>query len=298
MLRELLRAKEIQLAGAVRSTRVISPRYGFLRGALEQWRRSGLAYTAYLGCALLPRLPSAGLPVHATRDVNDAQGRAFIERLAPELLVTAFFNQRVGAWARGVNLHPSLLPALRGTDPVFRALARGERRLGVTLHRLAPELDAGDIVAQRAWRIGPRDTARELFFRAVEETKILLREVWPAIRSGTAPRIPQDERSATYRGRRRPEDGRIDWNVASRRIDGLVRAVTDPFPGAFTFLGGRKLMIWEGRPADGRGTPGVLIDDSLVATADGAYRIERCAFEDDPSASPLLSRGSRFGESV
>jgi hypothetical protein len=57
-------------------------------------------------------------------------------------------------------------------------------------------------------------------------------------------------------------------------------------------------MIWEGRPADGRGTPGVLIDDSLVATADGAYRIERCAFEDDPSASPSLSRGSRFGESV
>jgi len=148
VLRELLQSKEIQLAGVVRSTRVISPRYGFLRGALEQWRRSGLAYTAYLGCALLPRLPSAGLPVHATRDVNDAQGRAFVERLAPELLVTAFFNQRVGAWARGVNLHPSLLPALRGTDPVFRALARGERRLGVTLHRLAAELDAGDIIAQ------------------------------------------------------------------------------------------------------------------------------------------------------
>ena len=149
VLRELLRSKEIQVAGVLRSTRVLSARYGFLRGALEQWRRSGLAYTAYLGCALLPRLPAGALAVHATRDVNDAPSRAFIERLAPELLVTAFFNQRVGAWARGVNLHPSLLPALRGTDPVFRALARGERRLGVTLHRLAPELDAGDIIAQR-----------------------------------------------------------------------------------------------------------------------------------------------------
>ena len=149
MLRELLQSKEIQVVGVVRSTRVLSPRYGFLRGALEQWRRCGLAYTAYLGCALLPRLPLAGLAVHATRDINDAASRAFVERLAPECLVTAFFNQRVGEWARGVNLHPSLLPALRGTDPVFRALARGERRLGVTLHRLAPELDAGDIIAQR-----------------------------------------------------------------------------------------------------------------------------------------------------
>jgi methionyl-tRNA formyltransferase len=149
VLRELLQSKEVQVAGVVRSTRVLSPRYGFVRGALEQWRRSGLAYTAYLGCALLARLPGAGLPVHATRDVNDVASRAFVERLAPELLVTAFFNQRVGDWARGVNLHPSLLPALRGTDPVFRALLRGEPRLGVTLHRLAPELDAGDIVAQR-----------------------------------------------------------------------------------------------------------------------------------------------------
>lgn len=152
VLRELLQSKEVQVAGVVRSTRVLSPRYGFLRGALEQWRRSGLAYTAYLGCALLTRLPG-GAPVHATRDINDAASRAFVEGLAPELLVTAFFNQRVGAWihvkSQGVNLHPSLLPSLRGTDPVFRAFARGERRLGVTLHRLAPELDAGEIIAQR-----------------------------------------------------------------------------------------------------------------------------------------------------
>jgi methionyl-tRNA formyltransferase len=149
VLSELLESKAIRVVGVVRSTRVLSPRYGFVRGALEQWRRSGLAYTTYLGLALLPRLPSAGIPVHATRDLNDADCRAFVGRLAPDLLITAFFNQRVGGWTSGVNVHPSLLPALRGTDPVFRALARGERRLGVTLHRLAPELDAGDIVAQR-----------------------------------------------------------------------------------------------------------------------------------------------------
>jgi methionyl-tRNA formyltransferase len=156
--------------------------------------------------------------------------------------------------------------------------------------------DEGDIVAQRAWRIGPRDTAKDLFFRAVDEGKLLLREIWPAVRAGTAPRVKQDDAKATYRGRRRPDDGRIDWSQPAKRIDGLVRAVTDPFPGAFTTLGGRKLMVWQGVPAAGRGSPGILIDEALVATGDGAYRIERCEFPDDPSARPDLRKGTKLGE--
>jgi methionyl-tRNA formyltransferase len=192
VLRQLLQSKEIQVAGVVRSTRVLRTRYGFLRGALEQWRRSGLAYTAYLGCALLPRLPLAGLPVHATRDVNDAASRAFIERLAPDLVVTAFFNQRVGAWTQGVNLHPSLLPALRGTDPVFRALLRGERRLGVTLHRLAPELDAGDIVAQREAPLVEGESVLGATVRLYALGARLLVESLPKINSGS-PQPPSSD---------------------------------------------------------------------------------------------------------
>ena len=144
--------------------------------------------------------------------------------------------------------------------------------------------------------IGPRDTARDLFFRAVDEAKILLKDVWPAIRGGSAPRIPQDDTKATYRGRRRPDDGRIDWSQPTARVDGLVRAVTDPFPGAFTTLGGRKLMVWQGVPADGKGAPGLLLEDALVATGDGAYRIERCDYADGPSDRPILRAGMKLGE--
>jgi methionyl-tRNA formyltransferase len=198
VLRELLRSSEVQVLGVVRSTRVLSPRYGFVRGALEQWRRSGLAYTAYLGCALLARLPRAGLAVHATRDVNDAASRAFVARLAPDLLVTAFFNQRVGAWLPGVNLHPSLLPALRGTDPVFRALARGERRLGVTLHRLAPELDAGDVIAQREAPLVEGESVLGATVRLYALGARLLIESLGEIRSGAGTAQPPSSDYASW----------------------------------------------------------------------------------------------------
>jgi methionyl-tRNA formyltransferase len=149
VLARLRACRGLEVAGVVVSTRIVSARYGRARGAWEHIRLSGLRYALYLGCYFLRSLPAQGLPVFATRDVNSAQARAFLARLAPDLLISAFFNQRIGAGLAGFNLHPSLLPRLRGVDPVFHARLRGEP-LGVTLHRLAPELDAGEIVAQRA----------------------------------------------------------------------------------------------------------------------------------------------------
>jgi len=143
----------IEVVGLVVSKRILSPHYGFLRGAWQQYRRSGLRYTAYLGCSLLKPLSLQGVPTLSTRDVNDTAGREFIAGLAPDLLVSAFFNQRISpavtaCAAATVNVHPSLLPAFKGVDPVFYAKLRGAP-LGVTLHRISPELDCGEIVAQQ-----------------------------------------------------------------------------------------------------------------------------------------------------
>lgn len=245
---------------------------------------------------------AAGLPVY----IGELLGRRGVTDLASRLqpdFIFSFYYRRLLPVAvlrrarRGaLNLHGSLLPRLRGRAPLHWALIEGEARTGVTLHYMVREPDAGDIVAQRGWDIGPRDTAKTLFDRAVVETRRLLEETWPLLRAGTAPRIPQDPSCATYRGRRTPEDGRIDWTLPSAKIDGLVRAVTEPFPGAFTFLGSRKLMVWEGRPTAGRGVPGTVLEPSVVATGDGAYRIERSAFADDPSATPRLSPGLKLGD--
>jgi len=169
VLASLLTCERVQVTGIVRSARVLSRRFGFARGAFEQLRKSGSVYSAYLWCittgadtvcrigrlASVGRLASAhGIPSLVTRDVNDAKGRAFVEHAAPHLIVSAFFNQRLSEsilaipTLASINIHPSLLPAFRGVDPVFYTLLRGVRRFGVSLHQMTSEFDAGDLLAQ------------------------------------------------------------------------------------------------------------------------------------------------------
>lgn len=189
-LRSLRSSGRIEIAGIVNSTRILSPRYGFLRGAWEQYRLSGLRYTVYLGCTVHAPVPRHGLPAFSTRDINGAPARAFIERLAPELIVSAFFNQRMGeavrAIAPAVNLHPALLPAFKGVDPVFYSRLRGAP-LGVTLHRVSPELDAGDILAQRAAAELPGESVLGATVRLFALGAQLLADSLEAIRAGGTP---------------------------------------------------------------------------------------------------------------
>jgi methionyl-tRNA formyltransferase len=170
VLRRLRACERVEVCGVIRSTRILSPRFGFLRGALAQIRCS-VAYALYLWCATTladwlcaiggigavpTRAGAAGIPVLATRDINDSQGLEFLSACTPDLLVSAFFNQRVHAAALslpkygGLNIHPSLLPDAKGVDPVFQCLLRDRPALGVTVHFMSVELDAGQIVAQRS----------------------------------------------------------------------------------------------------------------------------------------------------
>jgi methionyl-tRNA formyltransferase len=110
---------------------------------------------AMVGIGAVPTRGAAPeLAVLTTRNINDAEGLRFLAGCAPDLLVSAFFNQRLHAPAlalptRGcLNIHPSLLPEAKGVDPVFQSLLHGVPPLGVTVHFMTPELDAGRIVAQ------------------------------------------------------------------------------------------------------------------------------------------------------
>jgi methionyl-tRNA formyltransferase len=171
VLRRLRACDRLEICGVIRSSRVLDPRFGFLRGAVAQIRRSGLIYALYLWCATTladwlcviagigavpTRGAAPGLPVLTTRNINDADGLRFLAACAPDLLVSAFFNQRLHAPALALptraclNIHPSLLPEAKGVDPVFQSLLHGAPALGVTVHYMTPELDAGRIVAQRS----------------------------------------------------------------------------------------------------------------------------------------------------
>ncbi|HWS66617.1 MAG TPA: formyltransferase family protein [Steroidobacteraceae bacterium] len=169
VLARLRACAQLEICGIVRSSRVLDPRFGFLQGAIAQIRRSGLAYALYLWCTTtladgLCALSGLGRPTRpgdaaarrlTTRDLNDPDGRAFLAECAPDLLVSSFFNQRFRAETLAIpalaclNIHPSLLPDAKGVDPVFQALLHGGPPLGVTVHFMNPEFDAGRILAQQ-----------------------------------------------------------------------------------------------------------------------------------------------------
>ena len=170
VLRRLRACEGLEICAVIRSSRVFGPRFGFLRGAVEQIRRSSLRYAIYLwwattladwlcrltGIGAVPTRSAAGLPVYTTRNLNDAEGLKFLAACAPDLLISAFFNQRLHAPALALpkhgclNIHPALLPEAKGVDPVFQSLLHGAPPLGVTVHFMTPELDAGRIVAQHS----------------------------------------------------------------------------------------------------------------------------------------------------
>ncbi len=145
------------------------------------------------------------------------------------------------------GVHDSLLPRYRGFAPTNWAVINREPAAGVTLWRLNEDVDAGEIVAQREIPISPCDTAADLYEQVRQAAVALVLEHLPAIVAGTAPLAAQDEAIATYACARTPDDGLIDWRLPSEHIAALVRALTRPYPGAYTYLDGRPLRVWSAR---------------------------------------------------
>ncbi|KMK81287.1 bifunctional UDP-4-amino-4-deoxy-L-arabinose formyltransferase/UDP-glucuronic acid oxidase ArnA [Pectobacterium brasiliense] len=193
------------------------------------------------------------VPVFAPEDVNHPLWVNRIRELAPDVIFSFYYRTLLsddilqlpsfGAF----NLHGSLLPRYRGRAPVNWVLVNGETQTGVTLHKMVSRADAGDIVAQSVVAIDEEDTALTLHGKCRTAAAALLAQQLPLIRSREITLTPQDDSRASYFGRRTAADGLIDWQKSAREINNLIRAVTEPYPGAFTFLGERKVIIWRSR---------------------------------------------------
>lgn len=210
----------------------------------------------------------AGAPVLELEDPNAPGHVARIAAARPDLIFSFYFRKMIGpeilalAGVGAFNLHGSLLPKYRGRAPVNWVLVNGEERTGVTLHVMDAKPDHGAIVGQRAVPITRDDTALSLYRRLACEARGLLDGALPLIRGGRAPLTPQDHAQSSYFGGRKPADGRIDWGWPAERVRNLVRAVTRPWPGAFTFTRGRRLIVWWGetREAAAHVFPGQLVE--------------------------------------
>lgn len=190
-----------------------------------------------------------GLEVALPESANDPAFVSRIAAIAPDFIFSFYYRQMLGtpilaAASRGaLNMHGSLLPSYRGRAPVNWAVIRGETRTGATLHYMTVKPDAGDIVDQETVPILPDDTAFDIFRKVGVVAEIVLWRSLPALLEGRAPRVAQTPRDASYFGRRRPEDGRIDWSASAKAIHDLVRGVAPPYPGAFAMVLGRKLRV-------------------------------------------------------
>lgn len=190
-----------------------------------------------------------GLTVLQPERARDASFLEEIKRLRPDVVVTAAYGQilsaeflelpRLGTF----NIHPSLLPDLRGATPVQTALLRGYRETGVTLLRTVQRLDAGPIVAQRQVEVEEYESAPTLMDRLFALGGDLLCEM--IVRMGQDEKVqetPQDETRATHSQKIQKEDGKIDWTLSSSDIKNRIRAFAE-WPQSYTFLSGRRVIL-------------------------------------------------------
>ncbi len=195
------------------------------------------------------------IPVFCPEQVNTPEWIERIRNLSPEVVFSFYYRHLLSRdilripSAGAFNLHGALLPAYRGRAPVNWVLVNGEQRTGVTLHYMVEAPDAGDIVGQKEVLIEFEDTAYTLYQKLCGKAEELLKEMLPLIKNGVAPRVAQNLKQGSYFGSRKPEDGRIDWGWPVMRIYNLIRAVTEPYPGAFTYLpDGQRVFVWWALP--------------------------------------------------
>ena len=186
-----------------------------------------------------------------TSDINDEETVGCLSGMQIDLGIVIGWSQilktdtlatsRFG-W---IGAHASMLPKNRGSAPVNWALIRGETETGNSLIWLSENVDEGNLIAQRPIEITPYDTCATIYQRIGETNRDMLLEALPRLLTGERMSQPQPPSSEAILPRRRPRDGLIDWCRSGPEIYNFVRALTQPYPGAFSFLDGKQYTIWE-----------------------------------------------------
>jgi methionyl-tRNA formyltransferase len=231
---------------------------------------------------------AAGYGVPTLKPVKIRTGE-FLEQLKsfqPDLIVVAAYGRilpaAVLAAARlmPINVHASLLPRHRGAAPIQGAILAGDEAGGVTIMRMVERMDAGPILLQREIAMAPDETQETLQYKLAELGAQRLIEALEMLARGELHETPQDETQATYTTLVKKEDARIDWNLPAIRIERMVRAY-DPWPVAFTELGGDEVRIHraaveDGSPGGAADPPGTIVEAKkalVVQCGEGRLRL-------------------------
>ncbi len=228
------------------------------------------------------------IPVYTPAALKDEKWIQLIEGTAPDFIFSFYYRSMIPKrildipHVAALNLHGSLLPKFRGRAPVNWVLVNGEKETGVTLHEMVEKPDAGDIIAQKKIEITFEDDVYTLYMKMTEAARQLMKEILPKLSDGSFVRVPQTGTSS-YFGGRKPEDGLITWQKDALSLYNLTRAVTHPYPGAFTYLGRKKVFIWKSFPENNLhdAAPGRILSSRplKVATGEGTLTLLRVQLE-------------------
>jgi methionyl-tRNA formyltransferase len=225
-----------------------------------------------------------GYPVVQPKSVKSDAFFEEMRQYQPDLFVVVAMGQilpprllalpRLGA----INVHASLLPRLRGSAPIQWAIINGDTESGVTTMQMDAGMDTGDMLLKATTPINDTDTAQSLHDRLAPLGAELLIKTLEQMAAGSLKPIPQSAAAATMAPMLSKKDGHIDWRRSALEIDRLVRGMT-PWPGAYTFCGGRRLRLYRTRPLplESSATPCTIVqgfaDELSVATGDGVLGV-------------------------
>lgn len=183
-------------------------------------------------------------------NINDKINIKILKKIEPDFIFVIGISQIIKKEILEIpkygciGFHPSLLPKNRGRAVIPWAILSEWEKTGVTLFYLDANMDSGDIIIQKEIEIDERETASTLYEKVIDSLKCLIKNNINKILNNKIERITQNEGNATYCCKRTPKDGYIDWSKSVSEIDRLIRATTKPYPGAFTYYNGEKLIIW------------------------------------------------------
>lgn len=303
----------VVLIGAVDSTRVAFEALIEAQFALDllitlPLDRSGM-HSDYVDLQSLA--DAHGVPMAATANVNSDAMLEQMRSLRPDFIFVIGWSRLVGealrsCAARGVlGFHPAPLPKGRGRSALAWTILLGMRETAGTLFWIDEGVDSGPIATQSAFALSPRVDLPELYAQHIDALRAMFRDLLARLKAGEIPAIVQDESQATYFALRRPEDGLIDWNDSACAIDRLVRAVTRPYPGAFTTHAGRQVMIWRGEPVEAPewhaqvGQVFLIENGALYVRCGGdtSFRVDEYEILGEPEGRPTVIKGQpRLGE--
>lgn len=189
------------------------------------------------------------IPTITPADANQPDIIRQIRACQPDFLFSFYYRNMLGNEILSIpqrgayNMHGSLLPKYRGRAPVNWAVLHGESHTGASLHAMVEKPDAGALIAQQAVPILPNDSAHDVFHKVTCAAEVCLSGILPALLAGQAPHQRLNLQAGSYYGRRRPQDGRIDWQQTTWQIHNLIRAVAPPYPGAFFDIGNTRVMV-------------------------------------------------------